>query len=411
MQTPGVQLALDALVQQSRDLAPSDVRDFMDHLELLMKDCSQANIQACQLIAGKTWVVHHCQNPQQYDLLTRAMVAIAISRLAFIEKLHITFFLFMKCKLDSERKQQPWIKDTLFPHLVPLLRVAYYFPGVDDTQRQRVMKVLEIWRNKEYFPAHVMEAMEMNVRRPPLLPPPLAGGPPGSNPTPPPANPHGLPHQLPFHQHHQHRQHQYPHHPPPMHQQQYSPHLLQQQQYGQPNNTPSSPPQPIFHPQSPFLQQQQQQQQQLPYQQPPVPGSFYSMQPAPIQADVDYYEPLPAYVSVPLQKNELKTESVLSSIKEFLSEDAATLETVTPVANIKDEGWHEGYLDEFYKKMAEKRKRAFSKDPQPRRSRQRNREVFVPIQKTVAVILTIPFTVLVSVSVSVSHSFKEPISI
>ncbi|KAG0353117.1 hypothetical protein BGZ54_002399, partial [Gamsiella multidivaricata] len=134
MQTAGVQLALDAFVQQSRGLNPSDIGIFMDHLELLMNDCSQANIQA-----GKNWVVHHCQNPQQYDLLARALVAIAISRHTFDNKLHIVY-LTNDILSHSERKQQRWIKDALYPHLVPILRVAYYFPGVDDAQRQRVIK-------------------------------------------------------------------------------------------------------------------------------------------------------------------------------------------------------------------------------------------------------------------------------
>jgi hypothetical protein len=41
----GVQLALDTLVQHSTSLTPQDISVLMDHLELLMKDCSQANIQ------------------------------------------------------------------------------------------------------------------------------------------------------------------------------------------------------------------------------------------------------------------------------------------------------------------------------------------------------------------------------
>ncbi|KAF9942198.1 hypothetical protein BGZ65_007730 [Modicella reniformis] len=223
----GVQLALDALVQQSGILTPMDIGVLMDHLELLMKDCSQANIQA-----GKNWVVHHCQTPQLYDLLSRAMVAIAISRTTFHDKLHI-IYLINDILSHSERKQQRWIKDALYPHLVPILRVAYYYPGIDDSQRQRVIK-----------------------------------------------------------------------------------------------------------------------------------------------DDADYYEPMPAYVSIPLQKDESnKRDAIQDNLKEFLAEDASTQSNPETT---KDEGWHKGYLDEFYKAVVEKRKLAFSKDPPPRRRRRPGLLLYLP---------------------------------
>ena len=92
------------------------------------------------LKAGKNWVVHFCQNPQQYDLLVRALVSIAISRQTFDEKLHIVY-LTNDILSHCERKQQQWIKEAIHPNLVPMLRAAYFFPGIDDGQRQRVIKV------------------------------------------------------------------------------------------------------------------------------------------------------------------------------------------------------------------------------------------------------------------------------
>ncbi|KAF9163071.1 hypothetical protein BGX21_010908 [Mortierella sp. AD011] len=420
----GVQLALDALLQQSRGLTPADIATFMDHLELLMKDCSQANIQV-----GKNWVVQHCQTPQQYDLISRAMVAIAISRKSFNDKLHIVY-LTNDILSHSERKQQRWIKEAFYPHLVPILRIAYYFPGIDDSQRQRVIKVLDIWRNKEFFPANIVDTMEANVRRPPLLPPPLpAGG--LIHPIPahiPGAAPHQqVPHQnqyppqhppqhLPQHLQHppQAQQHVNPHPgswPPP------NPHIpgphhpypayppTQQQQFGQPVaplpfQHPPHIMQPGFQQQPPQQQQQQPQQQQ---QQPHMQGVYHPpyqtqaahpvVTPAPappppapthrdtltrdlparlmmskIESNADYYEPLPAYVSIPIQKTDALKPSVLESVNEFILENS----TIQPEGNnngIKNEGWHEGYLDEFYKTASEKRKIAFSKDPKPSRHR------------------------------------------
>ncbi|KAF9945599.1 hypothetical protein BGZ70_003722 [Mortierella alpina] len=83
-----VRMALDAFVQHSAGLTPADMGAFMAHLEQLMRDCSEANIQA-----GKNWVVHHCQNPQQFDLMSRALVAISISRATFNDKLHIVYLV------------------------------------------------------------------------------------------------------------------------------------------------------------------------------------------------------------------------------------------------------------------------------------------------------------------------------
>ncbi|KAG0261881.1 hypothetical protein BG011_000578 [Mortierella polycephala] len=210
------QHALDAFAQQSRGLAPQDINIFKDHLELLMKDCSQANIQA-----GKNWVVHHCQNPLQYDLLARAMVAIAISRQTFNDKLHI-IYLTNDILSHCERKQQQWIKDAIYPHLVALLRVAYFFPGVDDSQRQRVTK-----------------------------------------------------------------------------------------------------------------------------------------------PDAEYYETMSAYVSVPLQQDNTKREAMLAMVDEFVAENNMSLKSED--ISKSNEGWHEGYLNEFYQTVAKRRKRAFSKNPESSR--------------------------------------------
>ncbi|KFH64837.1 hypothetical protein MVEG_09567 [Podila verticillata NRRL 6337] len=194
-----VYAALEAFALQHGDLGPADVRELEDILVQLMRDCSQANIQA-----GKSWIVQNCQNPPQYDNLARALVAVAITRTTFSDKLHIVY-LVNDIISHSERNQQRWVKDAFLPHLVPLLRVAYFYPGIDDAQRQRVMKVLGIWRSAEYFPPHIIAAMELDVKRPPILP---AGSIPGVGPSPqyhqqlpqaqPRQHPAGLPSPTPF---------------------------------------------------------------------------------------------------------------------------------------------------------------------------------------------------------------------
>ncbi|KAK5827245.1 hypothetical protein F5H01DRAFT_331046 [Linnemannia elongata] len=453
-QHAAIQLALAAFVQQNKGISVVDIAALTDHLEMLMKDCSQANIQA-----GKNWVVHFCQNPQQYDLLVRALVSIAISRQTFDEKLHIVY-LTNDILSHCERKQQQWIKDAIHPSLVPMLRAAYFFPGVDDSQRQRVIKVLDIWRNREFFPPVMIDSMEMHVKRPPLLPNNGQGPistptqeqwqPPQGQPFHPP--PHLHPHPPPPHQfqHHPHQQqnfllqpqfqqpfsHQYPgfpHHPQQQQQQMQNQHPFPQHPHAHPQQMPHHsepwmsqapgpnpgfppfhgnipvpqhppqgvPPPPFLHQPNPYPQAPtfQNHQQPAPFQQPhfshpprnvPVVVPTPALAPPPpepthrdvltrelhagqmiskIEADADYYEPLPAYVSVPFKKKAHQDKVLLDSVAQLVQEtDAIKAEELAK----GDEGWHEGQLNGFYRNHGGKRKEAFSENPRRRRSRQRS---------------------------------------
>ncbi|KAG0214689.1 hypothetical protein BGX33_001947 [Mortierella sp. NVP41] len=472
-QQAAIQLALGAFVQQSRGITVVDIAALMDHLELIMKDCSQANIQT-----GKNWAVHFCQNPQQYDHLLRAMVTISISRKTFDEKLHI-IYLANDILSHSERKQQQWIKEAIHPHLVPMLRVAYFFPGIDDSQRQRVIKVLDIWRNMGFFQSAMIDSMEMNVKRPPLLPNS------GQGPTSPPSHeqrqfqgpPFQPQPQLPQQQQqyqfqhlqhqqfpqqqqfpqpqylHQHQQQQFlgfPHHPQQQQQQQFQnqhpfphhPHAQHMPLHSEAWSTPHAPgPNPGYSPYQesppnlqhappgvppPFHQQQpnsyppfhhhqqfqhsqhQHPQQQYPYAPPnvqtSVPPPVSAPAPAPpppepthrdvltrdlhagqmiskIEVDADYYEPLPAYVSVPIRKKVHQDKDLLDSVAQFIQETSAI--KVEQFAK-GDEGWHEGQLDEFYRNHGDKRKQAFSKNPPPRRRRSHSRQRRIEGKETIS---------------------------
>ncbi|KAF9934791.1 hypothetical protein FBU30_000085 [Linnemannia zychae] len=447
-QRAAIQQALDAFVQQSKEISAVDMDALVDHLQMLMKDCSQANIQA-----GKNWVIHFCQNPQQYDLLMRAMVSIAISRKTFEEKLHI-IYLTNDVLSHCERKQQQWIKNAIHPHLVPLLRVAYFFPGTDDAHRQRVIKVLDIWRNREFFPPSIVDSMEMNVKRPPLLPNNGQGsGTPSSNdqwqlrgqvpPFPPPAHSQPQLQPPPQFQHHQQQPFpqqqpfqppyppQYPgfqHHPqhPQIHNQAPFPHPPNSQQmplhneswapppgahpgyppfHGNtsiPQHPPHGAPPPQFHhPPNSYPQAPPYHNQQSPFQQQHIQLSFphgprnvpmavpaRALTPPPpepthkdvltrdlpagqmasrVEVDADYYEPLPAYISVPIHKKVYQDKDLLDKVAEFVREmDDINVDQIAK----GDEGWHEGQLDEFYKSHGEKRNEAFSKNPRSRRNRQ-----------------------------------------
>ncbi|KAG0042782.1 hypothetical protein BGZ83_012195 [Gryganskiella cystojenkinii] len=379
----------------SPGLTQADIGVFMADVELLMRDCSQANIQA-----GKNWIATNCHNPQQIDILARAIVAIAISRRTFDEKLHLVY-LVNDILSHSDRKQLPWIKDALYPHLVAILRVAYYFPGIDDTQRNRVIKVLGIWRDRAFFPPHVLDTLETDVKRPPLLP--------GSAAAPPNQHPHiASQHTQNFQYPQAHEHHpsfsQQPLQPPAiphgqwppaqhLHQQPppngpYSDAMARQQGQGVPNSThgqsqnqlhhqqPHLPPQQHqqqyqLHPQHPFHQQQHQ---------PLLPQTQHNSQASPphhhhhsgpalvperthrdaftrdlpaalmlskIDSEARFYEPMPTEVSIPLKRDESKQAAVVKAVADFLAEDQAS-QSAERTAPGGEEGWHPGYLDQFY---------------------------------------------------------------
>ncbi|CAG8474304.1 6951_t:CDS:2 [Paraglomus brasilianum] len=124
---------------------PADVDNFLIYLDMLMRDCSQSNMQR------------------------------------------------------SERRQEFWIKDAVYPHILPLLRSAYHFKDNKDVQRDKVLKVISIWGDKRYFD----EAKIISLREGILAPPPIH-----------PTNPHAFP---PVHYPNQPTVPPYygPNHPPP----------------------------------------------------------------------------------------------------------------------------------------------------------------------------------------------------
>jgi len=56
-----------------------------------------------------------------------------------------------------------WIKQTLYPKLVSLLRLAYHCPRCDQNDQNKVLKVIGIWRQKEYFPLASISAIQNAV--------------------------------------------------------------------------------------------------------------------------------------------------------------------------------------------------------------------------------------------------------
>ncbi|GJJ72825.1 hypothetical protein EMPS_05183 [Entomortierella parvispora] len=343
--------ALDLLRMHSPSMVQDDISAFWSDVELLMSDCSQANIQA-----GKSWVAQNCHNPQQIDLVARAIVAIAISRKTFEEKLHL-LYLVNDILSHSDRKQLPWIKDAFCPHLVAILRVAYYIPGIDDSQRQRVIKVLDIWRNRAFFPQHVLDTMEMDVKRPPLLPgapappPHLHNNPTYAQPQQPPVAPHAGPWPS-LSQQSQPRQEAIPYQSQQQQQHQIHPQFHQSSQPPPPapaNFQQHSPPAPAPTPAPAFRDAVTKD----------LPAALMASR---IDSEARFYEPMPTEVSIPLKRDESKHAAVLGALADFLAEEQSLS---TAVRMPGDDGWHQGALDKFHDTVLWRRKQAFSKDLDP----------------------------------------------
>ncbi|CAG8684231.1 14838_t:CDS:10, partial [Acaulospora morrowiae] len=173
-------IAFDNLAMTLRTAGPQELENFRLSLKMLMHECSQSNIQR-----GKTWIVEHCTSPTHYDSLLRFIIALSRSRPSFEDKLHLIYLvndqnsssiieLVIKIWYYSERRQELWVKETLHPHLLPLLRGAFHCVDANEKQQEKVLKIISIWGDKHYFDDAKISALKSGV----MVPPPPPGGPP-----------------------------------------------------------------------------------------------------------------------------------------------------------------------------------------------------------------------------------------
>ncbi|PKC08210.1 hypothetical protein RhiirA5_477846 [Rhizophagus irregularis] len=160
-------LAFDKLAMALRATAgPPEIDNFQMSLGMLMHDCSQSNIQR-----GKTWIFDHCTTPAHYDTLISFIIALSKSRPIFEDRLHL-IYLINDVLFHSERRQEPWIKEALHPHLLALLRVAFHFMDANEKQKEKVVKIISIWDDKQYFDENKINALRTGIKIPP---PPSSG--------------------------------------------------------------------------------------------------------------------------------------------------------------------------------------------------------------------------------------------
>ncbi|KAJ3088059.1 hypothetical protein HK102_009654, partial [Quaeritorhiza haematococci] len=134
-----------------------DINQFLGIIEALMADCSQANIQN-----GKTWIFDRCTSNSHFDALARFLILVTESRSSFSDKLHL-MYLVNDVLYHSDRKQQPWIKEALYPQLAVMLRSVYRTAESDASKQEKITKLLNIWQNKRYFDAAAVDNLRISI--------------------------------------------------------------------------------------------------------------------------------------------------------------------------------------------------------------------------------------------------------
>ncbi|KAI7864061.1 hypothetical protein BDF14DRAFT_1838473 [Spinellus fusiger] len=120
------------------DLGPDKMKKVLDDLrtvlQMIMQDCSRANIEA-----GKTWVFEYCTHPSRADSWVDFILALSLSKATFNERLHL-LYLINDVLFHSIRRQLLWMKNSILHRLVPLLRTVYHCPSANEATRAKVSK-------------------------------------------------------------------------------------------------------------------------------------------------------------------------------------------------------------------------------------------------------------------------------
>ncbi|KAI8801316.1 hypothetical protein BJ742DRAFT_33045 [Cladochytrium replicatum] len=175
--TPPVPPPAPTLVSATGDLVRAlgdeePMRRFITLVSNAMKDCSQSNIQA-----GKLWLLDNCKTPAQVDAATHFLVRVCESRDTFEERLHV-LYLLNDVIYHSERKNLQWVKDAIFPHLSSLLQIVYRTAGNNKVSKAKVMKILQIWNDKNLIDPREVDRFRNELLNPNTLAPPPQPNPP-----------------------------------------------------------------------------------------------------------------------------------------------------------------------------------------------------------------------------------------
>ncbi|KAI9259890.1 hypothetical protein BY458DRAFT_516958 [Sporodiniella umbellata] len=148
----------------SEGLERQRIEDFRVILHMIMLECSRANIET-----GKTWVFEHCHSATQTFALMEYLLSLSNSRSGKEERLHL-IYLVNDLLYHAARKQMIWMRDAIFPLLVPLLKLAYEIAETDE-YKAKVTKCITFWSDRDIFDHETILKLKQSVAGSTLLPP------------------------------------------------------------------------------------------------------------------------------------------------------------------------------------------------------------------------------------------------
>ncbi|CEI98350.1 hypothetical protein RMCBS344292_12459 [Rhizopus microsporus] len=166
-------------VMMNEGLNKQQVEDFRLILHMLLLESSRHNIEA-----GKTWILEKCTSPNQVSALMEYLLSLSRSTTAREERLHL-IYLLNDVLYHASRRKLFWIRDTIFPLLVPLLKLAYEAAETDE-HRAKVTKCITFWSDRDIFDEASIAYMRQVIVQPALISQPAIPNVPNDSPSLPP---------------------------------------------------------------------------------------------------------------------------------------------------------------------------------------------------------------------------------
>ncbi|OZJ02415.1 hypothetical protein BZG36_04762 [Bifiguratus adelaidae] len=139
------------------------VQDAGRILSLLTMDGSRANIEN-----GRNWMFSALQTPADLKAFLDYMLAVCNALPLFDGKLHM-LYLLSDCLYHASHPQTQWIKRAAYPQLLYLVNSTYRSPQGSETDKQRVLKVLDVWdQHGHYSPDQMRHLREIITIEPPV---------------------------------------------------------------------------------------------------------------------------------------------------------------------------------------------------------------------------------------------------
>ncbi|KAI8097391.1 uncharacterized protein BX664DRAFT_326264 [Halteromyces radiatus] len=132
-------------------------------LSMIMNDCVISNIEA-----GKNWIFESCSQPEHCQAVLEYMNALAKTTNHFSHRLHL-LYLINDIFHHAIRRQLNWMITGFLSRISILLYLIYHCPDATNIQvrQQKVLKVLNIWEEKQFFDSNVIQKLRQEIEHGP----------------------------------------------------------------------------------------------------------------------------------------------------------------------------------------------------------------------------------------------------